>query len=314
MSFSPFTSSHRGSIAALGEEALIARIRKWLGKVAPASPRGIGDDCAVVAPSSRRQLVKVDPVVYGRHFDANVAPEAAGAKLLKRNLSDFAAMGGGRPTAALLSLAVDRRTSVLWLERFHRGLAAAALRYRVPVVGGAVCEVRGTVFASLSLLGDALSSKPTTRTGARKGDRICVTGHLGNSLRSGHHLRFEPRLAEGTWLGRRADVHAMIDVSDGLAKDVRALTPSGTEPAIDATALPIRRGADLKSALCEGEDYELLFALSSRTDWNRFTAAWKKRFPKTRLSCLGTFVPRGRRAAGKVDLRRLRGYEHLGAR
>src|SRR3954471_10874438 len=118
----PFTKRSDESVSAWGEEKLIMAIRRWLGAVSPRSPFGIGDDCAVLAAARRPQLITVDPVVYGRHFDDRVAPRGVGAKLLKRNLSDIAAMGG-RPTAAVLALTLDARISRTWLEKFYRGLA-----------------------------------------------------------------------------------------------------------------------------------------------------------------------------------------------
>jgi thiamine-monophosphate kinase len=210
-------------------------------------------------PPAGRQLITVDPVIYPRHFNDAVPPRDVGAKLLKRNLSDLAAMGG-RPTAAVLALTLDARTSLAWLESFYRGLAACARRYRVPIVGGDIAQADGTVAASLTLLGEAAGARVVTRTGARRGDWIYVTGELGASLPTRHHVTFTPRLAEGAWLARHAAVHAMLDLSDGLAKDLRALTPAHSAPALTAAALPLRRTADVRAALADGEDYELVFA------------------------------------------------------
>ncbi len=306
----PFTTSQPDSVAALGETRLIARIRGWLGRVSPHPPFGIGDDCAVLPASRRRQLITVDPVVYGRHFDDSVPPTAVGAKLLKRNLSDIAAMGG-RPTSAVLSLLLDGRVSLRWLELFYRGLAAAARRHRVAIVGGDVAEARGIVAACLTLVGVSTASRVLTRTGARCGDWIFVTGRLGGSRISGHHYKFQPRLAEGAWLARRAEVRAMMDVSDGLARDLGALTPAGTTPALDEAALPRRGNASVRAALTDGEDYELLFAVSRRGDLPALQRAWRRRFPTTLLTCIGRFLPaRGASDAG-LPLQDYRGYEHF---
>lgn len=307
----PFTARRADSIAALGEAKLIAAIRRWLGGASPPAPHGIGDDCAVLpAPRARRQLLTVDPVIFGRHFDASVAPRAVGAKLLKRNLSDIAAMGG-RPTAAVVALTLDPRTRTRWLEEFYRGLAALARRYRVPIVGGDVAQADGVLAASLTLLGEASGPRVLRRTGARTGDWIFVTGELGASLATGHHHRFIPRLTEGAWLARQSGVRALMDVSDGLAKDLRALTPSGAEAAIDGAALPRRAGADVHAALGDGEDYELVFALARSADREIFARAWRRAFPRVRLSCIGRFVARGKCPAGSVDLSQHHGYEHL---
>jgi thiamine-monophosphate kinase len=255
-------------------------------------------------------LITVDPVVYGRHFDDRVPPRAVGAKLLKRNLSDLAAMGG-RPTAAVLALTLDARVSRRWLEEFYRGLAACARRYRVSIVGGDVTQVDGAMAASLTLLGEATGPRIVTRTGSRAGDWIYVTGELGRSLASGRHHRFTPRLAEGAWLAKRREVRAMMDVSDGLAKDLHALTPPGLAPALVAESLPRRRGADVRAALADGEDYELVFALAGGADCARFAASWRQAFPRVKLSRIGQFVRAGALPPDALPLARYHGYEHL---
>ena len=307
----PFTNLAPDSVAALGEAKLIAAIRRWLGNVNPPAPAGIGDDCAVLpATRGRRQLLTVDPVIFERHFNADVAPRAVGEKLLKRNLSDLAAMGA-RPSAAVLALTLDPRVSRRWLEQFYRGLARAARHYGVPIVGGDIAQAEGVLAASLTLLGEATAARVLTRAGARIGDWIYVTGELGGSLRTGHHYRFAPRLDEGAWLARRREVRAMMDVSDGLAKDLRALTPRGGAAAIEEASLPRRDGSDTRAALADGEDYELVFAVAARADREAFARAWHRRFPRTRVTCIGQFVPAGKLPRGAIDLRKFSGYEHL---
>ena len=303
-----FSRSARASVASVGEEALIRRIRRWLGRASPPAPAGIGDDCAVLRPPRGRELLTVDPVVAGVHFDAATPPGAVGAKLIKRNLSDIAAMGG-RPRAAVVSLALDGRVSLDWLARFYRGLASESRRWGVPVVGGDVTRADGAFVATLALTGEA-SGRFLARSGARAGDWICVTGRLGRSGPSGHHLRFTPRLAEGAWLARRRSVRAMIDVSDGLAKDLGSLTPAGAAPAVWASLLPRRPGASVREALCDGEDYELAFSVSAagRAALER---AWRRAFPRTRLTFIGRFVRAGAVPAGALPLGKFRGYEHL---
>jgi thiamine-monophosphate kinase len=315
---SPFTKNTFDSVASLGEERLIAAIRRWLGPASPPAPHGIGDDCAVLAPSIRQQAITVDPVIYGRHFDDQVPPRAVGAKLLKRNLSDLAAMGA-RPTAAVIALTLDPRVSLSWLEKFYRGLAACAREYRVPIVGGDIAQADGVVAASLTLLGQAAGPRMLLRTGAKMGDWIYVTGKLGGSI-AGHHFDFEPRLAEGVWLAAQAETRAMIDLSDGLAKDLPAIAPAGAEPVITAINVPVSRDASrlakksgrtpLTHALSDGEDYELLFVVGKNTDRVAFERAWHRRF-KTPLACLGRFVRQGERPAGTIDLGDYHGYEHL---
>lgn len=305
----PFAPRHSDSVAAWGEERLINAIRQWLGDVAPPTPRGMGDDCAVLPPSSRVQLLTVDPVIFGRHFDASATPAAVGAKLLKRNVSDIAAMGG-RPRQAVIALTLDPRVSRRWLAQFHRGLASAARRCGVEVVGGDVAQGAG-FSASLTLLGTASGRRVLTRRGARRGDHILVTGVLGGSVKSGHHWRFTPRLAEGAWLVRQPAVRSMMDVSDGLAKDLHALEPANARAALDASSLPIRAGATLRQALCEGEDYELVFTLSAQADPASFLRRWRRRFPRTRISRIGQFCAADEFPPHALTLADYHGYEHL---
>ena len=307
---SPFTRQPRESVAALGEVRLIAAIRKWLGDTSPRSPFGIGDDCAVLPSVPGASLVTVDPVIHGRHFDDSVPPEAVGGKLLKRNLSDIAAMGG-RPRAAVLAVTLDARVRIRWLEGFYRGLAAAAREHGVKIVGGDVAEAPGVLAASLTLVGSAAGRRILTRRGARAGDWIYVTGELGASRASGHHHAFTPRLAEGAWLATRAEVRSMMDISDGLAKDLAALTPPRSIPDLEAGSLPLRKGASAKSALTEGEDYELVFAVASRADRGTLETAWRRRFPRVRITRIGRFRAIGKSRRGAASLSTLHGYEHF---
>ncbi len=315
---SPFAQRTSESVASLGEERLIVAIQRWLGPSSPPAPHGIGDDCAVLPPSKRQQAITVDPVIYGRHFDDYVSPRDVGAKLLKRNLSDLASMGA-EPTAAVIALTLDPRVSLVWLEKFYRGLATCAQKYRVPIVGGDIAQADGVLAANLTLLGQASGPRMLLRTGAKTGDWIYVTGKLGGSI-TGHHFKFQPRLAEGTWLAARKETRAMIDLSDGLAKDLRPLTPAKAEPALFANNIPISRDAlllaktsgrtALAHALSDGEDYELLFVVAKNADRDAFEHAWKGRF-KTPLTCLGLFVRTGQRPTDTIDLSQYHGYEHL---
>jgi thiamine-monophosphate kinase len=314
-----FTARRAQSVGARGERLLITDIRRWLGNASPASPFGIGDDCAVIPPTRRHQLVTTDPVIHGWHFDARVPARAAGAKLLKRNLSDIAAMGG-RPLAAVISLALAPETSVAWLRDFYLGLAACARRHRVKIVGGDITQgPKGFFGAFLTLHGES-TGRLITRTGARAGDHLCVTGRLGGS-RLGHHFKFTPRLAEGAWLSSRGEVRAMMDVSDGLAKDLDSLTPPGLVPALREQSVPVslaaRRRAKrsgqtpLRHALGDGEDYELVIVIRAQADFARLKLDWRKRFPRVPLTHIGNFVSRQRQPAGMLNLSDYQGYEHL---
>ena len=313
----PFTSLRSQSVLAQGEQRLIAGIRRWLGNASPQSPFGIGDDCAVIPAAKNHQLVTTDPVIFGRHFDATVPPRAVGAKLLKRNLSDIAAMGG-RPVAAVVALALAPETSVAWLRGFYLGLADCARLYGVKIVGGDITQgPAGFVGAFLTLHGASTGRRVVTRTGAKAGDRIFVSGRLGGS-RSGHHYKFTPRLKEGAWLARQPGVVAMMDVSDGIAKDVQALTMKGLVASVRPSLIPVSAAAHAAArksgrpawvhALTDGEDYELLFVLRAKVDPVDFTRRWARHFA-TPLRLIGTFSRT--LAPDDVNWKKLHGYEHL---
>lgn len=311
-----FTANPAESVRALGESRLIGSIRRWLGDANPPSPRGIGDDCAVLAPSRFPQLVTVDPVVHGQHFDDSVPARAVAAKLLKRNLSDIAAMGGA-PRAAVVALALSDSVSARWLGEFYRGLAATSRACAVPVVGGDITRQPSGFVASLTLIGEVRGPRALSRRGAKPGDWIYVTGTLGGSI-LGHHHRFTPRLAEGAWLAARPEVRSLMDVSDGLAKDLHALTPGGATPSLDPGSVPISSAARtlskrdgrpaLDHALADGEDYELLFSVAARANLENFEAAWARRF-RTPLARIGRFTRAPEPSS--VNLGDHHGYEHL---
>jgi thiamine-monophosphate kinase len=315
----PFTENPTLSVGSLGERGLIAKLRTWLGPATAPAPFGIGDDCAVLpATGAHRLLVTTDPVIYGRHFDDALSPAAAAEKLLKRNLSDIAAMGGV-PRSAVVSLALPRRVSIAWIRGFYRALGRCAVDHGVTIAGGDIAESADLLGAFLTLLGEAAGPRVLTRHGARAGDWIYVTGELGGSI-LGKHYRFTPRLPEGRWLVGRREVRCLMDLSDGLAKDLLELTPVGTRPALSTSALPISRAAHtlarrdgrtpVDHALSDGEDFELLFAIAARADRTAFARAWRTRFA-TKLTCIGRFVPAGETIADSIPLERYHGYEHL---
>jgi thiamine-monophosphate kinase len=198
-----------------------------------------------------------DPVVEGIHFVRTAPPRQIGWKAMARNLSDIAAMAG-TPTFAVVSLGLRPSTPLRWIEEVYAGLHQAARQFGAEIVGGDTTHVRGAQFIVVTLLGRA--RRPVLRSGARVGDRLFVTGPLGNSLASGHHLTFTPRLAEAQWLRRHARLHAMIDLSDGLARDVRHLVRPGIGIELDSARIP--RRTTLAAALYDGEDFELLFAVA----------------------------------------------------
>ena len=264
---------------------------------------GAGDDCAVLdlGEPGMHGLFKTDAVVEGVHFTQDIAPRRVGHKALARCLSDIAAMGG-EATAAVITLALpglDPLAEAEWATQAYEGLTALAAQSGVAVVGGETTRNPGAILLSIAVLGRVPAGTALLRSGARAGDAIFVSGELGGSL-SGHHLDFIPRLAEGRWLRASGQVHALMDVSDGLAGDLpHLLAASGQLGAIlFKSTLPIRQAARLRArtgdtakpahlaALTDGEDFELLFTVAPG-DAVRLRDGWKEQFPDVRLSCIG---------------------------
>ena len=223
-------------------------------KLAATIPRA-GDDCAVLPGGG---LLTCDPVIENTHYLPTTPPYRVGWKAMARNLSDIAAMAG-QPRFAVVSIGIRPRTPVRYVTDLYRGLRAAAKKFNCEIVGGDTARVRGDQFVVVTLLGHA--DRPVLRSGARVGDSIFLTGRLGGSFRTGKHLTFTPRIREAQWLARHYRLHAMMDISDGLASDLHRLVESsrvGVE--IFAAKIPGR----LPGALTDGEDFELLFTVGPR--------------------------------------------------
>src|SRR5208282_4475426 len=279
---------------------------------------GAGDDCAVLdfgAPD-KLLLFKTDAVVEGVHFTKDTPPERIGHKALGRCLSDIAAMAG-TPTAALVTLGLPKGFEPEFIGKIYDGMSALAKKYGVAIVGGETTANPERIFISVALLGTVKRGKQILRSGAKVGDAIFVTGDLGGSP-AGKHLEFEPRLAEARWLAEHFLIHAMIDLSDGLAGDLRhILKASDVGAELLKTAVPISRAAKLQArtgtpakpafaaALTDGEDFELLFTVAGG-DAVKLLDAWKKTFHGLRLSCIGKIV-----AGGGVTIRDKNGARTL---
>ena len=309
----------------MNEFDLISRLTKSL----PANETvvaGAGDDCAVLDLGVPDKLIlfKTDAVVEDIHFTHETPPEKIGRKALARCLSDIAAMAG-TPTAALVTIALPKGFDAEFVAKIYDGLNELAEKYGVAIVGGETTTNPERILISISLLGLVERGKQILRSGARAGDAIFVTGELGGSL-AGRHLDFEPRLAEARWLAAHFHVHSMLDLSDGLAGDLRHIIKAGNVGAeILKSALPISREAKLRArenslakpaalaAMTDGEDFELLFTIASK-DAVKLLDAWKKKFPHVKLSCIGKIVAgegillRDKSGSHKLTAH---GYEHF---
>lgn len=204
-------------------------------------------------------------MVEGVHFRRqDVPPQWIGWKALACNVSDIAAMGG-LPHWAVVSLGLPPSTPVSFIERMYTGLERCARHFGMSIVGGDTVRAPQVV-VDVAILGTVERGRLVRRSGAKVGDVLFVTGRLGGSLRSGRHARFIPRLREAQALIRRVRVHAMMDLSDGLASDLWQLSrASRVVLRVEAARVPIARAArTLHHALMDGEDFELLFAVGSR--------------------------------------------------
>jgi thiamine-monophosphate kinase len=262
---------------------------------------GAGDDCAVLDLGADRLLLfKTDAVVEGVHFTSDTAPEKIGHKALARCLSDIAAMAG-TPTAALITIGLPRKFEPEFVQKIYAGLNALAKRHGVAIVGGETTSNPDRVLISIALVGTVPRGRQLLRSGAKAGDAIFVTGELGGSI-AGRHLEFEPRLAEARWLAEHFRIHALMDVSDGLAGDLRhLLNASQVGAELLKSAIPISRAAReisrrgdaakpaIVAALTDGEDFELLFTVASKSAVPLLDA-WKLQFPKLKLHCIGRIV------------------------
>jgi len=263
---------------------------------------GAGDDCAVLDLGAIDKLIlfKTDAVVEGIHFTKETQPEKIGRKALARCLSDIAAMAG-TPVAALVTVALPENFDAKFIGGIYDGLNALAEKNCVAIVGGETTTNPGRILISIALLGTVPRGKQISRSGAKAGDAVFVTGELGGSLAE-KHLEFEPRLAEARWLAEHASIHSMIDLSDGLAGDLpHILKASGVGAELLKSSIPISRQAKLAArksssakptflaAMTDGEDFELLFTVAAKSAV-KLLDSWKKQFPKLKLSCIGKIV------------------------
>lgn len=301
----------KSTIKALGEFGLIDQIQK-LCPMSSDVVVGIGDDTAVIKRDARYYtLLTTDMLIENVHFTRRMSPQQVGHKALACSLSDIAAMGG-KAQQAVVALGLPAHTSAAWVTSLYRGMKTLAKKFNVSIVGGDM--TRSEVLAiSVTVTGVVWRSKVCLRSGARPGDQIFVTGPLGHSLTSGHHLTFTPRLHEAQYLTRYCQPSAMMDISDGLAQDLgHMLKSSRVGAVIHQEAIPCRRRGDWQAALQDGEDFELLFTLPLDK------AAWLRRRlrRKDQFYCIGAII----KGSAKIHLQEgqghkqeiaLKGYQHF---
>jgi len=279
----------------MSEFEIIKMIQNVIPKNMQGVP-GIGDDTAVLRVDSKTSyLFTTDVIVEGVDFImGELSPDWVGRKALAVNISDIAAMGG-EPQACVVSLGIPSRLSANWIRHFYSGLIRLAGNYKTACVGGDISRSK-QFFASVALIGKAKPSEIILRQGAKDGDWIGVTGGLGGSI-LGHHYQFRPRVAEAQFLVHSCKPSSMIDISDGFLQDLDHLLARSKIGAqlfseqipVSPAALKLAKGNVSKAfehALTDGEDFELLFTVSSERK-KQLEKMWSRHFRKTPLSWVG---------------------------
>jgi len=255
------------------------RIARYFVPLASAEALGLADDAALWTPPEGQTVVlTIDQMIEGVHFLPDDPPSCVARKLLRRNLSDIAAMGA-KPVGYLLTTALRKETPEAWLEDFASGLKTDQARYGIVLWGGDSTSTSGPIMASVTMIGTVATGAALRRNGARDGDALFVTGTIGDAVLglhaargeisdpTGHfrvrHLLPEPRVG----LALAGVAHAVIDVSDGLVQDLGHLcVTSGLGAAVEAALVPLSPEARAAGAewremmLTGGDDYELLIA------------------------------------------------------
>lgn len=255
------------------EFTLISAIRQAAQALPDNGFEGIGDDCATLMLGDEALVFTLDTLCEGVHFlRAATPPRELGHKTLAVNLSDVAAMGV-RPVAVLLSLSLPASIEEQWAAELMEGFLATARRYDVALIGGDTTRSESGIVLSVTAIGRGKADALKHRRDARNGDTVLVSDRLGGSaaglrdlLRGALdsplavlHRNPEPEIEAGAWFGKRREVHAMMDLSDGLDSDLRhILEESGVGAEIELSQLPIDEGATLEDAVAGGEDYKLL--------------------------------------------------------
>lgn len=320
------------TVGSIGEFGLIARIARLVPS-ASSVIEGIGDDCAVLRLGSHVMLVSCDLSIENVHWRRSHAPaESIGWKAAASALSDIAAMGG-MPLFCLVSLACPADTEVAFIDGLYDGMLEAVALCGASIVGGDTTRSTEGIVVDVTVIGEPVG-RYVTRRGALPGDMLVATGRLGlaaaglDAIETGTaapelvraHYRPTPRSPEGQWLSDCPDVHAMIDISDGLVQDAGHLAETARlgvdiDPALlpiapELTAYCAERGLNAHSfILSGGEDYELAFAVAAEHA-DEIVLAFRRQF-HTDINIVGTFTDAWRdvRVAGTTS--GARGFDHF---
>ncbi len=273
-----------------GEFELIRMIQERFASILSNGCDGIGDDGAILPINAQESIaITTDLLAEKVHFIRDkITPEQLGYKSLAVNLSDIAAMGA-HPVASFLSLSLPPNVTGEWIDLFLAGYHRLSSQFGVPLLGGDTTSAKEWITISVTAVGRAANTHFKRRRDAKPGDKIFVTGFLGDSaqglkdLLSGRDTSFvtlhnepKPFVNEGIWLGGRSEVHAMMDISDGIASDLQHILRAsevGAEVSLDM----IPTNVSMELAITGGEDYKLLLTVDA-DEAERLTEAYKTEF------------------------------------
>jgi thiamine-monophosphate kinase len=280
---------------------------------------GIGDDAAHLKCGGGSFIATTDMLLEGTHFEASAGWKLIGRKALAVSLSDVAAMAA-RPRFALCAVGLSEERTPDDAKNIFRGMTELAADFGCQIVGGDVTSWNKPTAICVTIFGEPAGRAPFTRSGAKSGDRILVTGELGGSA-SGRHFTFLPRVVEAIYLSQNYTVHACIDISDGFGLDLsHILEESGVGALVYEDALPVSKAAmkaaaasgktPLEHALSDGEDFELLLTMPPQ-EAERLVA---DREFGTAVSIVGGITPGGfviQGSDGKIKKYKPEGYTHF---
>ena len=305
-------------LSQLGEFGLIERLAKELGRPSRKVIIGIGDDTAVIQSRAGYQLITTDTLIENIHFKLKtISFFDLGYKALAINISDIIAMGG-YPTHALVTIGANKNISVGRIEELYRGIKKLARKYRIEVIGGDTVQSPKELVVSITLLGGVEKECLLTRSNAKVGDAILVTGNFGGPASKkfdNRKLKVESRLKEARIIAKAGKCSSMIDSSDGLVRSVLEICKaSKTGARIWLDSVPVARAATLNQALYGGEEYELIFT-TPRSNAVELMNGVQRR-TKTKVKIVGEMVARKRGIKlvdvhGKILALRSGGYEHF---
>ena len=282
-------------------------------------PIGIGDDMAQMCFGGLDSaLITTDMLLDGTHFDtAKHSLEQIGYKSMAASLSDCAAMAT-IPFAAVAAVALPRQFSSEELKKLHKGILEAGDKFNCRLIGGDITSWQtdcGKLAVNITMLSKPAKTPPITRSKAKVGDIICVSGTLGASI-AGKHISFTPRVYEALEIAALAEPTAMMDISDGISTDLTHLARlSKVGAVIYEKDLPIsdaamKTSSPVEAALNDGEDFELLFTLS-RENFKKLKKSWKMSTP---ITAIGEITASGLKIINKDGVAKEltpKGFDHI---